>query len=91
MHGFTGGGRGIRCSGDEGIGRLSMSHNGFGKRVVRAGLDTGKERQYFLAALLCEGSDVGDARLALGQGASFVESDGLHPANGFQGATAFDE
>ena len=37
------------------------------------------------------GDDIGDARLALREGAGFVQNDGLELVGGFQGGTALEQ
>ena len=56
-----------------------LAHDGVGERVLRAALGGGDEGEDLLLGERALGTDdVGDAGLALGEGAGLVEDDGLH-------------
>ena len=84
-------GFGVACGFElQGVGPR-RSDDGLGNRMLRGLLRRGRQTQHLGFGEAVMGGDVGDARLALREGAGLVENDGLELVGGFQSRTASEQ
>ncbi|MCG3146752.1 MAG: hypothetical protein PCFJNLEI_00186 [Verrucomicrobiae bacterium] len=82
----------VRCERSRvGRGAASFAEDGAGNRVRAHFFCNRRQADEFGGGVVAVAADVRNFRLAVGEGAGFVENNGMEPGGGFEVLTAFDE